>query len=131
MIVRSRFCLIHPAASVGGGTRISHGCILTAGCRLTTNTTLGSHVQLHVNSTVGRDSILGDFALVFPGATMCGNVSIRAGGTVGTGASRFPGVTIGSQAFAKAGAVVTWDVELGQTVVGSPARPIRVGKGPQ
>lgn len=117
--------LAHPAATVGGDNRIGPGCILTAGCRVTTNITLGWHVQLHVNCTVGHDSTIGDFVSVFPGATVGGNVTIGRGATIGTGANVLPGVTIGEGAFVGAGAVVTRDVEPGQTVVGSPARPVR------
>jgi sugar O-acyltransferase (sialic acid O-acetyltransferase NeuD family) len=117
--------LVHPAATVGGDNRIGPGCILTAGSRVTTNITLGAHVQLHVNSTVGHDSKLGDFVSVFPGATVSGNVTIGAGATIGTGANVLPGVTVGEGAFVGAGAVVTISVEPGQTVVGCPARPIR------
>jgi sugar O-acyltransferase (sialic acid O-acetyltransferase NeuD family) len=117
--------LVHPAATVGGDNRIGPGCILTAGSRVTTNIRLGAHVQLHVNSTVGHESVLRDYVSVFPGATVSGNVTIGAGATIGTGANVLPGVTIGEGAFVGAGAVVTKDVEPGQTVVGSPAKPIR------
>ncbi|TVR22123.1 MAG: acetyltransferase [Ilumatobacter sp.] len=117
--------LVHPAATVGGDNRIGPGCILTAGCRVTTNITLGSHVHLHVNSAVGHDSTLSDYVSVFPGATVSGNVTIGAGATIGTGANVLPGVTIGEGAFVGAGAVVTRDVEPGQTVVGAPARPVQ------
>jgi sugar O-acyltransferase (sialic acid O-acetyltransferase NeuD family) len=120
--------LVHPAATVGGDNRVGPGCILTAGCRVTTNITLAPHVQLHVNSTVGHDSVLGDYVSIFPGATVSGNVTIGAGTTIGTGANILPGVTIGEGAFVGAGAVVTRDVDAGQTVVGSPAMPIRVAE---
>ena len=68
--------LIHPMATVGGDNRIGEGCILAAGARVTTNITLGRHVDLHVNSTVGHDSVLDDFASVYPGATVSGNVHL-------------------------------------------------------
>ena len=105
--------LIHPIATVGTDNHIGKGCILAAGARVTTNITLGRHVDLHVNSTVGHDSILDDFASVYPGATVSGNVHLGEAVTIGTGANVLPGVTIGAGAFVGAGAVVTSDVAAG------------------
>ena len=122
---RRALTLVHPIATVGGDNRIAEGCILTAGARVTTNITLGRHTQLHVNSTIGHDSVLDDFVSVYPGATVSGNVHLAEGVTIGTGANVLPGVTVGAGAFVGAGAVVTADVEPGVTVVGVPARPIR------
>ena len=117
--------LIHPMATVGGDNRIGEGCILAAGARVTTNITLGRHVDLHVNSTIGHDAVLDDFASVYPGATVSGNVHLCQGATIGTGANVLPGVTVGAGAFVGAGAVVIADVEPGMTVAGVPAKPTR------
>jgi sugar O-acyltransferase (sialic acid O-acetyltransferase NeuD family) len=116
--------LVHPAATVGGDSHLSPGCIVTAGARVTTNIRLGRHTQLHVNSTVGHDSVLHDFVSVYPGATVSGSVVLAEGVTVGTGANVLPGLHVGAEAFVGAGAVVTRDVAPGATVVGSPARQL-------
>ena len=118
--------LIHPAATVGGDNHFGDGCVLMAGSRVTNNVRIGRHVHLGVNSVVGHDCIVGDYVSVFPGATVSGNVQIGAGVTVGTGANILPGTIIGDWARIGAGAVVTKDVEAGVTVVGSPARPMRI-----
>ena len=120
--------LIHPIATVGTDNHIGKGCILAAGARVTTNITLGRHVDLHVNSTVGHDSILDDFASVYPGATVSGNVHLGEAVTIGTGANVLPGVTIGAGAFVGAGAVVISDVPPGVTVAGVPAKPLRMAR---
>jgi len=124
---RRPLVLIHSMATVGGDCRIDEGCILAAGARVTTNITLGRHTQLHVNSTIGHDSVLDDFVSVYPGATVSGNVHLEHGVTIGTGANVLPGLRVGAGAFVGAGAVVTSDVEPGVTVAGVPARPI--GRG--
>jgi sugar O-acyltransferase (sialic acid O-acetyltransferase NeuD family) len=121
---RRALTLVHPMATVGSDNRIGEGCILTAGSRVTTNITLGRHTQLHVNATVGHDSVLDDFVSVYPGATVSGNVHLAEGVTIGTGANVLPGVSVGANAFVGAGAVVIGDVEPGATVVGVPARPV-------
>jgi sugar O-acyltransferase (sialic acid O-acetyltransferase NeuD family) len=117
--------LVHPMATIGGDNRVAEGCILAAGARVTTNITLGRHTQLHVNSTIGHDSVLDDFVSVYPGATVSGSVHLAEGVTIGTGANVLPGVSIGAGALVGAGAVVTTDVTAGVTVAGVPARPTR------
>ena len=47
---------------------------------------------------------------------------------IGTGAVILPRVTIGDGAVIGAGAVVTKDVAAGDTVVGIPAKPLKLGR---
>ena len=49
---------------------------------------------------------------------------VEQGAAIGSGAVILGGVRIGAGATIGAGAVVTRDVEPGETVIGSPARPI-------
>lgn len=87
--------VIHPNVSIGKRVKIFH------------------HVTLASESVIGsgNDIEIGDDVLIGAGAIVIGrgNQPLRIGN----------GAVIG------AGAVVTRDVEAGQTVVGSPARPLR------
>lgn len=117
--------LVHPQATIGSDCRLGEGTIVNAGARATTNITLGRHVQLHANCTVGHDAELDDHVSVYPGATISGSVRLERGVTIGTGANVLPGVRVGAGSFVGAGAVVIGDVAAGTTVVGVPARPTR------
>lgn len=119
--------LVHPSSTQGAMNRVGVGCVLTAGTRLTTNVSVGVHVHINLNSTVGHDTVIDDFVTIFPGVTISGGVRIGKRSTIGTGANILPGVAIGEDCYVGAGAVVTKDVSDGLTVVGVPARVVPRG----
>ena len=51
---------------------------------------------------------------------------VERGASLGSGAVILGGVTIGAAATVGAGAVVTRDIAPNETVVGNPARPLRL-----
>jgi sugar O-acyltransferase (sialic acid O-acetyltransferase NeuD family) len=114
--------LIHPAATVGEDTEISEGVVVFAGARVTTNVTLGRHVHLNQNCTVGHDSLVTDFVSVNPLAAVSGECRLEAGVLVGTTACVLQGLRVGADAVVGAGACVVRDVAAGAVVKGIPAR---------
>jgi sugar O-acyltransferase (sialic acid O-acetyltransferase NeuD family) len=116
--------LRHPSATFGALTTIGGGLVACAHASVTTNITMGRHVHINLNSTVGHDCVIGDFVTVYPGANISGSVTIGAGVEIGTGASVIQGVTIGEGTVVGAGAVVTRDLPEHVVAVGAPARPI-------
>jgi sugar O-acyltransferase (sialic acid O-acetyltransferase NeuD family) len=111
-----------PRVQLGVGTVVCPGTILT------TDVTVGRHVQINLQCSIGHDARLEDLATLSPGVHVSGWVTIGAEAFLGTGAVTVDGredrpLRIGAGATVGAGAVVTRDVAPGTTVVGVPARP--------
>jgi sugar O-acyltransferase (sialic acid O-acetyltransferase NeuD family) len=118
--------LVHPTATVmAAGTELGPGCLVMGGAYISSSVTVGAHVQVQYNATVGHDSVLEDRVTVLPGANVSGAVVLEAGVTVGSGAVVLQGRRIGAGAYVGAGAVVTRDVAAGLVVVGAPARALQ------
>lgn len=121
--------LVHPRVERSRWVEIGEGTVICAGNILTTNITLGRHVQINLDCTVGHDVVMDDFATLAPGVHVSGCVRLGQHVYVGTGAVIINGtqgvpLTIGDDAVVGAGACVTESVPPGVTVVGVPARPI-------
>lgn len=115
----------HPAANVGSVDFIGEGAIICGGVQLSTNTSIGRHVHLNPNSTVGHDSVLHDFVSVNPGAIVSGDVEIGPGVLIGAGAVVLQGLTIAADTLVGASACVTKDIAEATVLVGVPAKPAR------
>ena len=118
--------LIHPHAVVTKRVDLDVGSIITAACVLTTQIWIGSHVHLNLASTVGHDSRIEPFVTVSPGVHISGNVLIGEGAFIGTGANILERVRIGGWSMVGAGAAVVNDVPDNSTVVGVPAKVVKM-----
>ncbi|MGI9174316.1 MAG: acetyltransferase [Rhodothermales bacterium] len=116
--------LIHPSVDVHPTTRIGPGTMLCQGVALTVSIMLGRHVILNLNSTVGHDAYLADYATAHPGAHVSGFTRIGTAAELGARCVVLPGISVGEETIVGAGAVVNRDLPERCTAVGVPARPI-------
>jgi len=117
--------LIHPSVKCSQYISFGEGCIITAGCILTTQITLGRHCICNLSSTVGHDVSFGEYVTIAPRVAISGNTTLGSGVEIGTGAVLIEKLSVGSGSFVGAGALVTKTVPENVLVVGAPARQIK------
>ncbi|WP_238884659.1 acetyltransferase [Clostridium sp. YIM B02551] len=117
--------LIHPNVKISKYNKIGDGAIICAGCIITVNATIGEHVILNIDTTVGHDSVIGNYSTVLPSVNISGNVVLGENCNIGTATSIINKVNIGTNVTIGAGAVVVKDIPSNCTAVGIPAKPIK------
>lgn len=121
--------LIHPNVLLGSPEflEIGEGTIICASNIITTNIKIGRHVILNLACTVGHDTVIEDYCSFMPTVNVSGEVLIREGVFVGTGAKIINQLEVGANSVIGAGAVVAKNIPADCTAVGVPAKPIKAG----
>ena len=123
---------------IGDGTRIGSFVEIQKGARVGSNCKISSHTFICEGVTIEDEVFIGHGVIFindkYPRATNANGTLqteaewqvlptvIKRAASVGSGATIICGVTIGERAIVGAGALVTKDVQAGETVAGNPAR---------
>lgn len=138
--------LVDAGARIGARTRVwgfSHvlgGACIGADCNICEQVFIENDVTVKCGVQLWGGLRVGDDVHIGPNVTFtndkypksrnsgytCLPTHIEAGASIGGGAVILPGLTIGAGAMVGAGAVVTRSVPPGVTVVGNPARILRI-----
>jgi sugar O-acyltransferase (sialic acid O-acetyltransferase NeuD family) len=119
-VIHPQSILAIPHSFIGLGTVIMAGVVVNPEVRI------GKHVILNTSCSIDHECILEDFVHVSPNATLCGKVFVSEGAHIGAGAVVIQGIKIGKWCTIGAGSVVIRDVPDFATVVGNPARVLRI-----
>jgi UDP-2-acetamido-3-amino-2,3-dideoxy-glucuronate N-acetyltransferase len=127
-------CRIDDGTRIGPFVEIQRGAVVGARCKIQSHTFICDGVEIEDEVFVGHGVLFvndkaprattedGELQTEQDWALLKTRVERRA--SLGSGAVILGGVTVGAGALVGAGAVVTRDVQPGEVVVGSPARPL-------
>ena len=120
------FTFIHPSSILlGNDISIGEGSIICAGCILTTNVKLGNHTHLNLQTTIGHDCEIGDYFTTAPGVKISGNCRIYDCVYIGTNASVKEKISIHSLATIGMNAGVVKNITEPGIYVGTPSKLIK------
>lgn len=118
--------IIDPDTSISkDDVAIGKGSIICGGTIITCNIKIGNFVIVNLMCTVGHDTIIKDYCAFMPSVNISGEVEIKEGVYVGTGAKIINQLIIGKNTIVGAGAVVAKSLPEDCTAVGIPAKPIK------
>ena len=118
--------LIHPSVKINRSISIGKGCIIYQNVIMTVNINIGNNVIISPKCGIGHDSIIKDYVSLLWNVNVSGNDIIEEGVMMGSGSTVIQGKKIGKASIVGAGAVVIKDVDIYSTVVGVPAKTIKV-----
>ena len=117
--------VIDPSVEISDLVKIGEGTIICAHTIITVNISIGNHVIINLDCTVGHDAIIEDFTTLYPSVNVSGITHIGHAVELGTGMQIIQGKNVGDYSIVGAGAVVVKDIPQKCTAVGSPAKPIK------
>ncbi len=116
--------VVHKTAFIGPNVSIAVGSFIAPGVSLTCDISVGRHSCIFHNSSVGHDTIIGDFSHIYAQCAIGGAVEIGNDVSVFPGAVVTPRRKLGDGAVIGALSAVFANVAPHTRVLGNPAAPL-------
>lgn len=128
MLSRGWFAVnaIDVVSNFGKNLTIGVGNVFFPYSCINSETKIGNNVIINTHAVIEHDCSISDHSHIGPNATLCGGVSVGTGTFIGAGATIIPGIKIGAWSVIGAGSVVIRDVPDNTTVVGNPAKILKI-----
>lgn len=121
--------LVHPTVKVCKDVSIGEGTIVSYGCILSVNVTLGSQVYLNMRTVIGHDTVIRDYSTCLIDCIVAGNVLVDEGVLLGSNCVVKEKLTIGKNSKISMGAAVFFNVDENVVVMNSPPKKMRFSTG--
>ena len=121
--------IVDPSVILSKRVVIGEGTIICAGTIVTVDISIGKHVIINLDCTLGHDDVIEVFVTIYPSVNVSGNVRVGECSEIGTGVQIIQGKKIKSNTIIGAGAVVIKNIDKPGTYVGVPAREKRFNDG--
>lgn len=116
--------IVDPSVILSKSVSIGEGTIICAGTIATVDISIGKHVIINLDCTLGHDDVIEDYVTIYPSVNVSGNVSVGKCCELGTGTQIIQGKVIASDTIIGAGTVVVKDIRDSGTYVGCPAKKV-------
>lgn len=120
---------IHPFSSVSKTASLGQNVVVAAGAVIGPESRIADGVIVNTAAIVDHECIVEEGVHLCPGSRLAGRVRVGANAFIGLGANVIQCLSIGESAIVGAGAAVIGDVPSFATVVGVPARVIKIEAG--
>ena len=114
--------LISPQAFIADDLKFQAGLIIMPFSYVSCNVTLGHHVHLNAQCTIGHDTVIGDYFTSACSVMIAGNNNISKNCYFGMNSSTRQGITIMENVSIGLNSGVVKDINKSGTYIGTPAK---------